>query len=121
MYNGFGRDPDPFAPLVAEAITAFQTNDVHRVASGLDPLEDKSIPCVIMVGTSPTFFKVPITTELVQCVQRGEYPATPTVVLDHVPDIPKPTRKESEGMEPSDNRHIMLQCYEAFKQFVFFS
>ena len=56
-----------------------------------------------MVGTSPTFLKVLTTTELVQCVQRGEYPATPMVFL---------------GMKLLDNRRIILQCYEAFKQFV---
>ncbi|KIJ07131.1 hypothetical protein PAXINDRAFT_38846, partial [Paxillus involutus ATCC 200175] len=66
--KGFVRDPNPSAPLVAEAIAAFQTNNVRRVTSGLDPLEDKIIACIIMVGTSTTFFKVPITTELVQCV-----------------------------------------------------
>jgi len=59
-----------------------------------------------------------MTTELIQCVQRGEYLATPTVVLAHIPEIPRPTRRLSEGMRPLDNRHIILQCYEAFKQFV---
>jgi hypothetical protein len=69
-----------------------------------------------MIGTSPTFFKIPITVELVRCVQRGEYPATPTVMIGHVPELPRPNR---EGMKPLDNRRIILQCYEAFKQFVY--
>ncbi|KAN0085835.1 hypothetical protein V8E55_006969 [Tylopilus felleus] len=109
---------DPLPQLVAEAISAFQSNNLRRVASGLDPLENKVIPGIIMVGTSPTFFKIPVTTELTQCVQRGDYPATPTIVLGHMPEIPRPAHRQSEGMKPLDNRRIILQCYEAFKQFI---
>ena len=60
-----------------------------------------------MVGTSPTFFKIPVTTELAQCVQRGDYPATPTIVLGHMPEIPRPAHRQSEGMKPLDNRQML--------------
>jgi len=77
------------------------------------------MPGIIMVGTSPTFVKIPITADLVQCVQRGEYPATPTVVLAHKPDISEPDPSvRNEGMKPLDGRRVILQCYEAFKKFV---
>jgi hypothetical protein len=49
-----------------------------------------------MVGKMPSSFKIPVTTELVQCVQRGHYPATPSVVLGHVLDIPRPARRQSD-------------------------
>ncbi|KAH7903507.1 hypothetical protein BJ138DRAFT_1168049 [Hygrophoropsis aurantiaca] len=88
------------------------------MAAGLDPLENKIIPAVVMTGTSPIFLKIPVTTQLDKCVQCAKYPPTPTVVLAHEPEIPRPARREVEGMRPLDNRRIMLQCYEAFRQFV---
>ena len=71
-----------------------------------------------MTGTSPTFFKIPVTVELSRAVELGLYPATPTVVSMHVPDIPRPDRRLNEGMRPLDNRRSILACFEAFKQFV---
>ncbi|KAI5123454.1 hypothetical protein M0805_008825 [Coniferiporia weirii] len=116
--KGIAHQSDPHARLLVDAIAAFQYNNTRRISSGLDPLDSKVIPGIIMVGTSPIFFKIPITAELVQCVQRGEYPATPTVVVGHIPDIPRRNRRWSEGMKPLDNRRIMLQSFEAFKQFI---
>ncbi|KIL62201.1 hypothetical protein M378DRAFT_81563 [Amanita muscaria Koide BX008] len=116
MEKKFGRDPNP-SQLVAGAIATFQHNNMCRRALGLDPLENKIIPGITMFGTMPTFFKIPITTELVKSIECGEYPATPTVVLGHVPDIPR--HRQSDGMKPLDNRCLILQCFEAFKQFVF--
>ena len=72
-----------------------------------------------MVGTAPSFFKIPVTQELVECVEQGQHPLAPTIVTGHVPDIPRPNRRFSEGMKPLDNRRAFLQCYEAFKKFVF--
>jgi hypothetical protein len=71
-----------------------------------------------MVGTSPSFFKIPVTEELTQCVELGQFPTTPTIVTGHLPDIPRPKLRFSEGMRPLDNRRVILQCYEAFKKVV---
>ncbi len=71
-----------------------------------------------MVGTAPSFFKIPVTEQLSQCVAQGQYPLSPAIVAGHVPDLPRPNRRFSEGMKPLDNRRVILQCYEAFKQFV---
>lgn len=76
------------------------------------------IPGIIMVGTAPIFFKVPVTEELSDCVRHGKYPATPTVVACHFPDIPRPDCRFDEGMKPLDNRLPILKCYEAFRKFV---
>jgi hypothetical protein len=35
-----------------------------------------------------------------------------------VPNIPRPSRRFSEGMKPLDSRRAVLECYEAFKRFV---
>ncbi|KAH7906580.1 hypothetical protein BJ138DRAFT_617911 [Hygrophoropsis aurantiaca] len=113
-----GAKRDPYPQVVATAIAAFQTNNSRRIASGLDPLENEIIPAVIMIGSSPTFLKVPVTAELSRCVQSGLYPTTPTVIFAHEPEIPRPAQRRAEGMRPLDNRYIIFQCYEAFKQFV---
>jgi hypothetical protein len=110
---------DPKPQLIAEAIAAFQSNNARRRdILGLPLLESKEIPGITMTGTSPTFFKIPVTAELIQAVELGRYPATPTVVAMHIPDIPRPARRLSEGMRPLDNRRNILACFEAFKQFV---
>ncbi|KZP31648.1 hypothetical protein FIBSPDRAFT_775593 [Athelia psychrophila] len=111
------RDSEP--RLIAEAIAAFQSNNTRRTQDlGQDPVAVKVIPGITMVGSSPTFYKVPVTTELAQAVALGEYPATPTIVYAHLPDVPRPDRRLSEGMKPLDNRRSIMACYEAFKQFV---
>ncbi|KAJ7079721.1 hypothetical protein B0H15DRAFT_804287 [Mycena belliarum] len=113
-----GGPTDAYAQLIAEAIAAYQVNQSTRTASGLPRLQSLVVPGVLLVGTSPTFYKVPLTEELVRCVERGEYPTTPTIVAVHLPDLPRPHRRWVEGMKPLDNRRIILECYEAFKAFI---
>jgi len=110
-------DPEP--QLVAEAIAAFYNNNQTRVQT-LDqaPVANKVIPGITMKGTMPTFYKIPVTTDLVRSVQYGEYPAQETVVYSHYPAVPRPARRYSEGMKPLDNRRVILACYEAFKQYL---
>jgi len=40
-----------------------------------------TIPCITMSGTRPTFYLVPVTTELNDAVITGQYPATQTRIL----------------------------------------
>ncbi|PBK95740.1 hypothetical protein ARMGADRAFT_1052919 [Armillaria gallica] len=116
----FDRDTnDIILLLIAETIAAFQDNNARRISVGLDPLDSKVIPSIIMVGTSPNFFKIPVTRELTRCVESGQFPPTLTIVTGHVLDIPRPNRRFSEGMKPLDNRRAILQCYEAFKNLLF--
>ncbi|KAF8529588.1 hypothetical protein BU17DRAFT_36464 [Hysterangium stoloniferum] len=109
---------DPAPQLIAEAIAAVQSNNRTRDFLGVDPLDVKVMAGITMTGTSPTFFKIPVTLELIEAVQKGEYPATPTVVAMHRPEVPRPARRLTEGMRPLDNRRCILACFEAFKQFV---
>ncbi|KAJ6520278.1 hypothetical protein C8R45DRAFT_55537 [Mycena sanguinolenta] len=109
---------DPVAQLVAQAVAAFDTNNIMRQQAGLLPHSSKIIPGITMRGTSPVFFKIPVTDELASGVMSGLYPTTETVVEAHVPVIPRPLQRAVEGMCPLDNRLAILSCYEAFKQFV---
>ncbi|KAF7337631.1 hypothetical protein MSAN_02236400 [Mycena sanguinolenta] len=106
----YGRDPMP--ELVAMAIAAFHSNNLTRQRMGLPPLASK------VIGTSPIFYKIPVTQELVSAVMSGSYPATETIVEVHLPVIPRPNRRSEEGMKPLDNRLAILSCYEALKQFL---
>ncbi|KAJ7160967.1 hypothetical protein C8R46DRAFT_955893 [Mycena filopes] len=110
---------NPVPQLVAEAIATFYSNNLTREQTfGVPPLPSKVVPGITMKGTSPIFFKVPVSQELVTAVIGGVYPATETVVQAHVPTIPRPARRLTEGKKPQDNRLIIMSCYEAFKQFV---
>ncbi|KAK0468586.1 hypothetical protein IW261DRAFT_1372952 [Armillaria novae-zelandiae] len=111
------KDPEP--QLIAEAIAAFQANNDKRTRIlAQDPIAHKILPGIIMTGTSPVFYKIPVTTELADSVSMGQYSPTRTVVHAHLPPVPRPARRLSEGMRPLDNRVTILACYEAFKQFV---
>ncbi|KAJ7220336.1 hypothetical protein GGX14DRAFT_493710 [Mycena pura] len=109
---------DPLPQLVAEAIAAFDLNNMTRERLGLEPLPSKDIPGITLKGTSPIFFKIPVTKQLVAAVRSGHYPAAETVVYAHLPAIPRPVDRWYEGMRPLDNRNIILSCYEALKRFV---
>lgn len=109
---------DPNAQLVAAAIAAVQNNNRMRSIVGSDVLDFKEMAGIIMIGTHPTFFKIPVTKELIQAVQRGQFPSMPTVVSMHLPTLPRPAERVREGMRPLDNRRIIIACFEAFKQFV---
>ncbi|KAJ7854176.1 hypothetical protein B0H14DRAFT_2756886 [Mycena olivaceomarginata] len=63
---------NPVPQLVAEAIAAFHSNNVTREQTfGLPPLPSKVVPGITMKGTSPIFFKVPVSQELVMAVIGG--------------------------------------------------
>ncbi|CAA7266661.1 unnamed protein product [Cyclocybe aegerita] len=81
-------DPEP--QLIAGAIAAFTQTSLGRIASGLPPLREKVIPGVTMCGTTPTFFTIPITLELVDGVASGIRPERVTVVHRCVPPVARP-------------------------------
>jgi hypothetical protein len=110
------KDPEP--QLVAEAIAAFAENNRTRKRLNQPLLDSKIMPGIIMVGTAPVFYKIPVTAALEGCVINGIYPQATTTVYAHYPNVPRPDDFWLEGMRPLDNRKIVLSCYEAFKQFV---
>ncbi|KAJ7484046.1 hypothetical protein B0H11DRAFT_1196636 [Mycena galericulata] len=109
------NDPEP--QVIAEAIAAFQRNNHTRERElHLHALDRMVIPAITMYGTFPTFYKVTVTTSLNDAVKTGVFPAVATTVYRHIPRLP---RRNSDGMKHFDNRPILLQYFEAFKEFVF--
>jgi len=108
-------DQDPHAPLVAKAIAAFMHNRTHMEARGLPLPQSTVIAGITLKGSTPTFYKIPISMELATAVRQGVRPESPTIVYAHVPDVPG---SPSEGMRPLDNRRVILSCFEAFKKFI---
>ncbi|TFK71456.1 hypothetical protein BDN72DRAFT_764883 [Pluteus cervinus] len=107
-------DPEP--RLIAEAIAAFSNWQDIREAAGQDLLHRKEMAGIIMRGTAPTFYKIPITQDLLQSVGDATYPVQPTIVhklRTPVQDVDKYFR---EGLRTLDNRRVIMQCFEAFKQ-----
>ncbi|KAK1217045.1 hypothetical protein PQX77_020319 [Marasmius sp. AFHP31] len=97
--------------VVAEAIAAFQFNNTKRTEHGLDCLDAMTIPCITMTGTRPTFYLVPVTTELSDAVITSQYPAHQTHVL-RCPTVPP---RASTGMEDTEYRKLALKRFLAFK------
>ncbi|KIJ42665.1 hypothetical protein M422DRAFT_254106 [Sphaerobolus stellatus SS14] len=108
---------DSEAQLVAQAIAAFQTNNVNRHANlFLSLLQSYVFPGITVIGTFPCFYKIKVTHDLNLAVRTGQYPAVETVVERYTPRVPSHL---NDGMRPLDNRLKILQCYEAFKQIVY--
>jgi hypothetical protein len=108
---------DPEAQLVAQAIAAFQTINTRRTrVLGQLALDDIVIPGIILVGSSPTFYYISVTKELARAVAQGMFPATQTTLYAHLPAVPRPARRLSEGMKPLDNRRHILACYNTFRE-----
>jgi len=104
----------PEAQVVAEAISAFQSNNAKREASGLPFLNAMTIPCITMTGTCPTFYLVPVSQNTSDAVILGEYPATETQVHKCVMTRVH-ARPTSEGMENIEYRKLALKRLLAFK------
>ncbi|KAF8489173.1 hypothetical protein F5888DRAFT_1206083 [Russula emetica] len=110
--------PDPRPQLIGEAIAAFHYDNNRRLGAGEPAVDSKVMLGIVLVGTTPTFYKIPITSNLVRHVRHGIYPSEPTVVSVLVPDLPRPCPRHNEGMKPLDNRQTVFRYYEAFKRIV---
>lgn len=126
--------------LVAEAVAVYQHNTEVRKRAGKPVLSElvrrvellrastgreadcsldlQLLPAVVLTGTFPTFFKIPLTLDVVQAVLMGERPAHETVVAAFTPTLPSPGGSCVDCMRPLDNRRVVLQCFEAFNKFV---
>jgi hypothetical protein len=59
-----------------------------------------------------------VTSELVDSLISAEYPPQATTVKKLIPPVPVLEDLENDGMKPLANRRIILQCFEAFRQFL---
>ncbi|PPQ86429.1 hypothetical protein CVT25_008087 [Psilocybe cyanescens] len=107
------EDPEP--QVIAEAIAAFYQNNLRRRLSGLQPLAFKYIPAIAMIDTAPVFYRIPVTTMLLDALATASYPQEETTVLRFIPPVPNQERYQVDGMRPLANRRAILQCFEAFK------
>ncbi len=73
------------------------------------------MPGITMVGTAPVFYSIPVSPQLLEALVTSTFPKEETVVLRFVPPVANKETYFSEGMRPLANRHIVLQCFEAFK------
>jgi len=104
------------AQLVAEAIAARQ----HNVIGGaLDEDATETMPAILMIGTYPVFYRIPVSSELDLSVGSLSYPAAETKVTKCSPELPRPSMRYGEGMVPLDNRAVILRHFEAFRRYVF--
>jgi len=84
-----GKDPEP--QLIAGAIAVFQANNTKQTrVLGEEAIDAKVMPGITLVGSSPTFYKIPVTKQLAQAVVLGRFPTTQTVVYAHLPAVPRP-------------------------------
>ena len=108
------KDPEP--QIIAEAIATFALNNRKRERNLHLPLRNSIMfPCLTMVGTSPTFYKITVTAALSRAVQTGSFPRSETRVHRYIPTLP---HRNSEGMRSLPNRLEILRCLEAFKRFL---
>lgn len=104
----------PAPQIIAEAIAAFQTNNLNRTDLGLDSLEQQDIPAIMMIGTTPHFYLIPITSALNQAVTCATFPPIPTTVPRFIPPLTHP----DAGFGPLVNRRVLFQYLETFKEIV---
>ncbi|KAJ7082378.1 hypothetical protein B0H15DRAFT_852732 [Mycena belliarum] len=104
--------------LIAEAVAAYYANNSRRRAVGLEPVTSKVFAGIVLLGTAPIFYQIPISSELVTAIARAQHPQNPTIVKKLVPPVPHLHKYLRDGMVLLENRRIVFQCLTAFKQFV---
>ena len=61
----------------------------------------------------------PVTQGPVQAVKTARYPANPASVHKLVLPVDDFAQLDQTEMEPLNNRAVILECFEAFKQFIY--
>ncbi|KAJ6477670.1 hypothetical protein C8R45DRAFT_766620, partial [Mycena sanguinolenta] len=80
------------------------------------PVTDKVFPGIVMIGSAPTFYLIPVSEALVSAVRRGQYPSIPTVIKKLRPPVNDMREYIEKGMESLSNRRLMFQVLGAFRQ-----
>lgn len=77
-----------------------------------------TFPAVTFVGSTPTFYKITVTEELLLALASAQYPATPTIVERLVPPVPDLVSFHVSGMLQVNNRLAIFKCFQAFQHLV---
>ncbi|KAF8217823.1 hypothetical protein K438DRAFT_1952684 [Mycena galopus ATCC 62051] len=109
---------DAESQLISGAVAAYCAYNRHCHSVGLPSVARRVFAGIVMSRSAFTFYKIPISFELVTAISRGDYPANTTVVSKFIPPVPNPAKYNAQGMVPLENRRIIFQCLAAFKQFV---
>ncbi|GJJ10586.1 hypothetical protein Clacol_004813 [Clathrus columnatus] len=105
---------DPEAHLIAASIAAFQLNNRKRQnAIFQEVLTVETIPGIIMVGGTPTFYKTLVSNTLDMAVQVGELPSRKTVVYKYCPIKPV-----YPAMLRKEEKEKVSLAFRAFMPFV---
>jgi hypothetical protein len=104
--------PEP--RIIAGAVAAYQNNNKMREARGLPAIDSMTIPCVAMSGTQPTFYLVPVSSELNIAVMTGRNAYTPINVTKCVTTF-GPDGRFRESMETAEYRRLAFQRFVAFR------
>ncbi|KAJ7662176.1 hypothetical protein DFH06DRAFT_1325485 [Mycena polygramma] len=107
--------PDAEPQLIAAAVAAHSENNRRRRTLGLPTVSSKVFAGLVMNGSAPTFYQIPVSEALVEAVRRGHYPPAATVVRKFVPPVNNPKDHFEDGMGSLANRIIIFQCLGAFK------
>ncbi|KAH9065947.1 hypothetical protein EDB87DRAFT_908993 [Lactarius vividus] len=101
-------DPEP--RLIAKAIASFAANiQIHQLKLNQPPLHSK-VMAGIDEGHRSDFLQNQGTAALTTSIQGRACPQTATTVYAHAPRYPRPDHYWSEGMQPLDNRQVILSC-----------
>lgn len=111
---------NPEAQLIAEAVAAFQENVKIYKRLGkpdIDIPKQYTFPGIIMLGTCPTFYLIPISEQLADCINFGIEPINETIVMKYV--IPNLSINISDTMLSPKHARIISYCYQSFKKYVY--
>ena len=84
-------------------------------------MRSQTIPAIAMVGISPVFYRIIVTTALIDALVTSAYPVETTTILRYVPPVPDPENYAAEGMRPLENRRVVFQCLAALKEIIIVS
>jgi hypothetical protein len=107
------RFSDPEPQIIAEAIAAFQYNNERIKYLGSEVVREYIFPCITMIGTYPTFYKVKITKELNEAVRSGKQLVSETLVERFDPVVDQ--SGYNYGMKSMRYRKRILQSFVAFR------
>ncbi|KAG7085783.1 hypothetical protein E1B28_003324 [Marasmius oreades] len=97
------------------AIAAFYENKRRRSLLGFLAVQAKTFVGITIFSTVPTFYKIPITSDLLRSIMTGQSPPSATRCYKLVASFPNTYQY---GKRPLENGRVALQCFEALKLFV---
>jgi len=103
---------DPEAQIIAQAISAYQYNNMKRAEADLPEIDAWDVPCLTMRGTQPKFYVVPVTKMLSKAVEGGEKPVGPTTVFR----CKNPVRGSYGAMSKLVHRIWGFNCFFALRK-----